>query len=124
VLRDELGVEEMMVRARLIEPMFKVAGRTAANILSEFNAENIRPSIFSRVRIKKGGGPNRLVIECKDAALLLRYRREMELAIKKVLQKRITSTEYVELVREFQGLIRTVAPGMPRLPNTFDPRPA
>ena len=123
-LNDELGVEEMIVRARLIEPMFKVPGRTAANILSEFNAENIRPSTFTRVRIKKGRGANRLVIECKDSELLLRYRREMELAIRNVLQKRITSAEHVELIREFQGLIRAVMPGTARLPSTFDPRPA
>ncbi|WP_125483232.1 hypothetical protein [Caballeronia choica] len=123
-LKNELGADEMLVRARRVEPMFKVAGRTAENILTELRAEHIRPSNFFRVRIKKGRGPNRLVIECRDAELLLRYRREMELAIKKVLQKRIENADQIELVRELQGLVRTILPEMAPLPSTFDPRPA
>ena len=124
VLKDELGVEEMIARARCIEPMFKVGGRTAANILSELNEENIRPSNFTRVRIKKGRGPSRLLIECKDPELLLRYGREMELAIKKVLQKRITSAENIEFIREFNSVLRSVLPEIGRLPSTYAPRPS
>jgi hypothetical protein len=80
-LKRELGLDELLSRARYKDSMYDVGGRTAENILSELKDENIRPaSSFRRIRIKKGRGPNRLVIECKDPKLLLRYRREIEQA--------------------------------------------
>ncbi|WP_250490195.1 hypothetical protein [Caballeronia sp. INML2] len=121
-LKDELGLDEMLVRARSVESMFDASGRTAANILSELNAENIRPSTFTRVRIKKGRGRNRLVIECKDSELLWKYRAEIEKSISKVLKKRITDAEFVEVMREFGGIFNKTL--LARLPSTFAPRPS
>jgi hypothetical protein len=122
-LKRELGLDELLSRARYKDSMYDVGGRTADNILSELKDENIRPaSSFRRIRIKKGRGPNRLVIECKDPKLLLRYRREIEQAISKVLKKRVRDVEYVELMREIFGTPRPIMPRLDRLPGTFRPR--
>jgi len=124
-LKRELGLDELLLRARYKDSMYDVGGRTADNILSELNEENIRPaSSFRRIRIKKGRGPNRLVIECKDPRLLLRYRREIELAISKVLKKRVRDVEFVTFMREMFGTLRPSMPFMDRLPSTFRPRPS
>jgi hypothetical protein len=107
-LKRELGVDELLLRARHKESMFDASGRTAENILLELNDESTRPVDFGRVRIKKGRGSNRLVIECKDAALLYRYRLEIEGAIHRVLNKRVTDPEGFELARKLLGAPRPV----------------
>lgn len=124
-LKRELGVDELLLRARSKDSMYDVGGRTADNILSEINNENIRPaSSFRRIQIKKGRGPNRLVIECKDPKLLLRYRREIEKAICKVLKKRVTDVEFVAFMRGMSSTQRAAMPFVDRLPSTFRPRPS
>ncbi|WP_277187179.1 hypothetical protein [Caballeronia sp. BR00000012568055] len=122
-LKRELGLDELLLRARYKDSMYDVGGRTADNILSEINEENIRPlSAFRRIQIKKGRGPNRLVIECKDPKLLLRYRREIEMAISKVLKKRVTDEEFVELMRGMSSTQRAATSLANLLPSTFRPR--
>ncbi len=74
-------------------------GATAETVLREFNGENVRPSDFSRVRIRKGRGTKRLIIESDHAGLLFRYHRELELAIRSVVKKLTTSAEYIETAR-------------------------
>jgi hypothetical protein len=124
-LKRELGLDELVLRARKKDSMYVVGGRTADNILSEINDENIRPaSSFRRIQIKKGRGPNRLVIECKAPKLLLRYRREIEKAISKVLKKRVTDVEFVEVIRGMCSSQRAAMAFVDRLSSTFRLRPS
>lgn len=117
-LKREVGLDELLLRARFKDSMYNVGGRTADNILSELNDEDIRPaSSRKRIRIKKGRGRNRLVIECKDPGLVLKYHREIEQAISKVLKRRVRDVEYVELVREVFGTPRPVIPRPTRMPG-------
>ncbi|MDR5737689.1 hypothetical protein [Caballeronia sp. LZ016] len=109
-LKRELGIDELLLRALCKESMLDVVGRTADNILLELNDEDIGPLDLRRVRIKKGRGSNRLVIECKDAALLFRYRHEMEGAIHKVLRRRLRDPESFEVIRDSLGTRRSVLP--------------
>ncbi|SAL00438.1 hypothetical protein AWB78_05944 [Caballeronia calidae] len=121
-LKDELGLDEMLVRARGMESMLDASGRTAANVLSELNAKIVRPSTVTRVRIRKGRGRNRLVIECQDSELLWKYRAEIEKSIGKVLKKRITSSDFIQFVREFSGILNEAH--VARFPSTFAPAPS
>ncbi|WP_250465428.1 hypothetical protein [Caballeronia sp. GAFFF2] len=121
-LKREIGLDELLSRARFKDSMYDVGGRTSDNILSEINDENIRPaSSFRRIQIKKGRGANRLVIECKDPKLILRYRREIEKAICKVLKKRVTDVEFVAFMRGIRSTQRAALPFVDRLPSTFRP---
>lgn len=105
-MRKDMGVDEMIERARRIDDMFQTGGRIASNVLQELNEPYIRPSVYSRVRIKKGRGSNRLIIECKDAAFLMQYRREIELAISRVLKKRMKDEDLIRFAAEGFGGLR------------------
>jgi len=68
-------------------------GVTAGTVLRELNGENVQRTDLSRIRIRKGRGPTRLIIECNNASLIFGYRRELERAMRKVLKKVSVSPE-------------------------------
>jgi hypothetical protein len=121
-LKKELGIDELLSRARNKEATYEVAGRTADNILSELNHENVRSPDDFRVVVKRGRGRNRLVIECKAANVLFRYRAEIRGAIRKILRKRIRSARHIE---DMQGLYDLLRPSLPveGMSSTYRPRP-
>lgn len=84
-IERNLGTNRLQARASDIRSM--AHEHTAEYVLRELNGDNVRPENFSRIRIKKGRGAKRLIIECDDAVLLLRYRREMEAALNKTVRK-------------------------------------
>lgn len=96
-LDKEWGREVLLQRARGLNSRMK--GATAETVLREFNGENVRPSNPSRVRIRKGRGTKRLIIECDHAEFLFRYHRELELAIGSVVKKLTVSPESIEFIR-------------------------
>ncbi|SED04835.1 hypothetical protein SAMN02787142_2440 [Burkholderia sp. WP9] len=96
-LDKEWGREALLQRARGVRS--EVKGATAETVLREFNGENVQPSDFSRVRIRKGRGTKRLIIECDHAEFLFRYRRELEIAIRSVVKKLTVSPGAIELAR-------------------------
>ncbi|MFM0629618.1 hypothetical protein [Paraburkholderia xenovorans] len=101
-LDKEWGREVLLQRARSLSS--RVKGATAETVLREFNGENVQPSDFSRVRIRKGRGTKRLIIECHHAEFLFRYHRDLELAIRSVVKKLTVSPEYLEFARSLRKL--------------------
>jgi hypothetical protein len=84
-IEKELGTEKLQARAQNISYMARE--QTAEQVLREFNWHNVQPGELSRVRIKKGRGARRLIIECDHAEFLFLYRREMEAALNKVVSE-------------------------------------
>jgi hypothetical protein len=77
----------------------KMKGASADTVLRQFSGENVRPADLSRIRIMKGRGTKRLIIEWDHAGILFRYRRELKRAILKVLKTFTVSPEDIEFKR-------------------------
>ena len=97
VLDKEWGRQALLQRARGLG--LKMKGASADTVLREFRGENVRPADLSRIRIMKGRGTKRLIIEWDHAGILFRYRRELKRAILKVLKTFTVSPEDIELER-------------------------
>ncbi len=74
-LEKDLGSKELLARASYIRST--AHEHTADHLLRKLKGENVRPGEFSRLRIRKGRGTKRLIIECEHAGFLFRYRRQM-----------------------------------------------
>ncbi|MFM0414786.1 hypothetical protein [Paraburkholderia aromaticivorans] len=98
-LDKDWGRQVLLQRARSIYLKMKEIGTTAETVLREFNNENVRPSDLSRVRIRRGRGTKRLIIECDHADFLFQYRRELESAIRSALKKITVTSEEIEIDR-------------------------
>ncbi|CDY75857.1 hypothetical protein BGLT_00402 [Caballeronia glathei] len=86
-LAEEIGHQELHARAKKVEPTSAI--RTAANVLDELERKHIKAMRYTDVKVRRGRGNKHLIIACEDAKFLLKYRREIESAIRKVLEKRI-----------------------------------
>ncbi|MGY6129486.1 hypothetical protein ACW9YV_29740 (plasmid) [Paraburkholderia strydomiana] len=84
-LDKEFGRQALL--RRVLTLSLEVEGVTPETVLRELNGETVQPSDLSRIRIRKGRGPKRLIIECNNAGLLFGYRRELERVIRKALRK-------------------------------------
>jgi ParB-like chromosome segregation protein Spo0J len=96
-LEKELGSKELLARASYIRST--AHEHTAEHLLRELKGENVRPGEFSRLRIRKGRGTNRLIIEAEHAGFLFPYRREMAAALNQVVKKLTVSPEADEMRR-------------------------
>jgi hypothetical protein len=96
-LDKELGRQVLFQRVRSLSPGVREA--TAETVLRELNGQNVHPSDLSRIRIRKGRGTRRLIIECSDAGALFGYRRDLERAMRSVMKKVSVSPEYIEVER-------------------------
>ncbi|MFP3553187.1 hypothetical protein SB861_21065 [Paraburkholderia sp. SIMBA_049] len=98
-LEKDLGSKELLARASYIRST--AHEHAADHLLRELKGENVRPGEFSRLRIRKGRGTKRLIIECEHAGFLFPYRREMEAALNQVVRKLTVSPEADETNRTF-----------------------
>ncbi|TCG03483.1 hypothetical protein BZM27_48135 [Paraburkholderia steynii] len=96
-LEIDLGSKELLARASYIRS--SAHEHTANHLLRELKGENVSPGEFSRLRIRKGRGSKRLIIDCDHAEFLFRYRREMEAALNQVVRKLTVSPEADEITR-------------------------
>jgi hypothetical protein len=67
-LEKDLGSKELLARASYIR--YTAREHTADHLLRKLKGENVRPGDFSRLRIRKGRGTKRLIIECDHAEFL------------------------------------------------------
>lgn len=111
-LDKDWGRQVLLQRAQSIYLKMKGMGTTAETVLREFNNENVRPSDLSRVRIRRGRGTKRLIIECDHADFLFQYRRELEFAIRSALKKITVTSERIEINRLLSNhpCFKTAAP--------------
>ncbi|WP_158515234.1 hypothetical protein [Paraburkholderia phytofirmans] len=111
-LDKDWGRQVLLQRAQSIYLKMKGMGATAETVLREFNNENVRPSDLSRVRIRRGRGTKRLIIECNHADFLFQYRRELEFAIRSALKKITVTSEGIEINRLLSNHLcfKTAAP--------------
>lgn len=84
-IEKDIGSEELLARASYIRHW--ADERTADQLLRELKRENVSPEELPRLRIRKGRGSRRLVIDCDYAEFLFPYRREMEAALNQVVKK-------------------------------------
>ncbi|MFP3565460.1 hypothetical protein [Paraburkholderia sp. SIMBA_030] len=98
-LDKDCGRQVLLQRARIIHSRMRGIETTSETILREFNDENVRPSDLSCVRIRRGRGTKRLIIECDHPDFLFQYRRELEFAIRSALKKITVSSEQIEFNR-------------------------
>lgn len=111
-LDKDWGRQVLLQRAQSIYLQMKGMGTTAETVLREFNNENVRPSDLSHVRIRRGRGTKRLIIECDHADFLFQYRRELEFAIRSALKKITVTSEHIEINRLLSNhpCFKTAAP--------------
>ncbi|CAN7430075.1 hypothetical protein LJR267_002854 [Paraburkholderia hospita] len=113
--RKLLAIERVVGTSTLIGRANEIRGiarkYTAGQILRELNGENLPPgSPFARLRIKKGRGAGRLIIECNHPDFLLRYRREMETALNKVVKHIVLAQEREKQSALFQPFLPAPGP--------------
>ncbi|SEK02375.1 hypothetical protein SAMN05192539_103158 [Paraburkholderia diazotrophica] len=92
-----VGTKTLQARAHNIS--YLAREHTAEHVLRELNTDDPWPEKFSRIRIKKGRGVGRLIIECDHADRLFLYRREMESALNKVVNKLAMSPSQEKIMR-------------------------
>ncbi|MFM0528068.1 hypothetical protein PQR11_24180 [Paraburkholderia strydomiana] len=100
-LDKELGRQALLQRVRNLSPGGSEA--TPETVLRELNGVNVLTSDHYRIRIRKGRGTRRLIIECIDAGALLPYRRDIERAIRKVVKRVTVSPEEIEVIRSISN---------------------
>jgi hypothetical protein len=99
-IKNELGLIQMANRARGMDGCSDT--RSSRNVIDELR-RNPLPDAETRVRVTRDRGNKFLKIECHDAALLLKYRKEIEEAVRLVLLKRLRTEEFVELDTTFSS---------------------
>ena len=111
-LDKDWGRQVLLQRAQSIYLKMKGMGTTAETVLREFNNENVRPSDLSRVRIRRGRGTKRLIIECDHADLPLPISSGIGVAIRSALKKITVTSERIEINRLLSNhpCFKTAAP--------------
>lgn len=84
-LEKRLGRNELAKRLTVLVPNMR--GASSEHLIRALAGANLQPAGLGRIRITKGRGRKRLVIECDHATLLYKYRREFEQAMQQVLQR-------------------------------------
>ncbi|MEX3931222.1 hypothetical protein AB4Y32_05260 [Paraburkholderia phymatum] len=110
LLAIERRVDTRELDARANKIRYIADKYTAGQVLRELNGENVPLGPFSRLRVKKGRGAGRLIIECDHPDFLLRYRREMETALNKVVRKIAADQE----IEKHSTLFQLVEPSQRR----------
>ena len=80
--------------------------RSSRNVIDELCGKDVVPYDDINVRVTRDKGNKCLKIECNDAALLLKYRKEIGEAVRRVLMKRLRAKEFVGL----EAMLRSKMP--------------
>jgi hypothetical protein len=96
-LEKQWGREKLAHRLTLLTPHMQ--GASSDHLIRALVGANVQPADLTRIRITKGRGRKRLVIECDHASFLYTYRREFEQAMQQVLKRLTQSPEGDEMFR-------------------------
>jgi hypothetical protein len=91
-IKNELGLIQMANRARGMDGCSDT--RSSRNVIDELCGKHVLPYDDMNVRVTRDRGNKFLKIECHDAAFLLKYRKEIQEAVRRVLLKRLRAKEF------------------------------
>ncbi len=94
-IKNELGLEQLSKRALWVDRCSAV--RSERHVFDELRGNNVLPFDSIHVRITRSPGNKYLKIESAHPAFLIKYRREIQQAVRQVLSKRINAEELAEL---------------------------
>src|SRR5471030_811699 len=103
-IKNELGPIPMANLARRMDGCSDT--RSSRNVIDELCGKHVLPYDDINVRVTRDKGNKCLKIECNDAALLLKYRKEIGEAVRRVLMKRLRAKEFVGL----EAMLRSKMP--------------
>jgi hypothetical protein len=102
-IKRELGLTPMIATARRIDGCSGT--RSSQNVLDELRGKNVLPFDEINVRVTRGRGDKFLKIECSDPALFVKYRKEIQEVVRRLLFKRLRMKELGEIERELRSKI-------------------
>jgi hypothetical protein len=101
--RKFLALEKQWGREMLVQRLTRLTSHmreaSSDHLIRALVGANVQPADLSRIRIRKGRGRNRLIIECNHASFLYMYRRQFEQAMQQVLKRLTESAEGNDLAR-------------------------
>lgn len=94
-IKNELGLIPMVNRARRMDGCSDT--RSSRNVIDELRGTHVLPFDDINIRVTRDKGNKFLKIECHDAAFLIKYRKEIQEVVRRLLLKRRRPKAFEEI---------------------------